>query len=290
MPDTTRDELRRQLGAELKRRRQLAGVSGRALADRIGSLSQSKISRIERGEGLPTVPEVRAWLTAVEADDAAAARVLRIVEASWSDDSQAWRVALAGVDHLQDQVSALEQTAGLLRSLAVACVPGLLQTSGYARAVMEQANLTGEPIDYPAAVAARARRQQRLYDDTRRSDFIVTEAALRWQPAPGLARAQLGALLDALTLTTVTLGIVPAGAPSPLPRSGFVVYDDRGDQPPLVRVELAHAVLTITHPDDVEVYRRHWQAWRDAAVFGDQAADLLRTLAAQHAHERPERP
>jgi len=70
-------------------------VSGRALADRIGTLSQSKISRIERGEGLATVPEVRAWLTA---DEAAAARVVRMVEASWSDDSQAWRVALAGVD------------------------------------------------------------------------------------------------------------------------------------------------------------------------------------------------
>jgi len=282
MPDT-RDELRRQLGAELKQRRQLAGISGRALADRIGALSQSKISRIERGEGLATVPEVRAWLRAVEADDAASARIVRMVEASWSDDSQAWRVALAGVDHLQDQVHEMEQTAGVLRSLAVACVPGLLQTSGYARAVMEEANATGEPIDYPAAVAARALRQQRLYDDTRRADFVVTEAALRWQPAPSLARAQLAALLDALTLTTVTLGIVPAGGPSPLPRSGFVIYDERGDEPPLVRVELAHAVLTISHPDDVDLYRRQWQAWRNAAVYDDRASDLLRMLAAEHA-------
>jgi hypothetical protein len=73
---------------------------------------------------------------------------------------------------------------------------------------METAKVTREHVDDPAAVAARDRRQARLYCDTKQTDLILNEPALQWQPAPGLARQQLNRLLDALTLPTVTLGIV----------------------------------------------------------------------------------
>src|SRR5215510_8507018 len=51
---------RERLAAELRRLRDLAGVSGRDLAQRVG-ISQSKVSRIESGAVVPSLPEVTAW-------------------------------------------------------------------------------------------------------------------------------------------------------------------------------------------------------------------------------------
>jgi transcriptional regulator with XRE-family HTH domain len=55
---------RQRLGDELLRLRDLAGLSGRDLAQRIG-ISQSKVSRIETGRAVPSIPEVTAWADAV---------------------------------------------------------------------------------------------------------------------------------------------------------------------------------------------------------------------------------
>src|SRR2546430_16403904 len=58
---------RLRLAAELRRLREMAGVSGRELAQRI-NISQSKISRIESGMTTPPVPAVTAWAGAVGGD------------------------------------------------------------------------------------------------------------------------------------------------------------------------------------------------------------------------------
>jgi hypothetical protein len=62
-------------------------------------------------------------------------------------------------------------------------VPGLLQTAEYIRRVFQVFTWDPagmEPHDTSAALAARLRRQEALYDESRQFDFIVTEAALRW--------------------------------------------------------------------------------------------------------------
>jgi transcriptional regulator with XRE-family HTH domain len=54
---------RHQLAAELRRIRMLAGLSGRDLAQATG-VSQSTISRAERGQAVLSLPEVTAWADA----------------------------------------------------------------------------------------------------------------------------------------------------------------------------------------------------------------------------------
>jgi DNA-binding XRE family transcriptional regulator len=51
---------RAALGAELKRLRELNGVSGRTVAKALG-VSQSAVSRKEAGEAPISLPEVTAW-------------------------------------------------------------------------------------------------------------------------------------------------------------------------------------------------------------------------------------
>ena len=65
--------LRQQLGAQLHRLRDLAGVSGRELAPQVG-ISQSTLARIEAGDRAPSLPEVIAWCIATSAPEGVALR------------------------------------------------------------------------------------------------------------------------------------------------------------------------------------------------------------------------
>ncbi|MEU0539304.1 helix-turn-helix transcriptional regulator [Nocardia sp. NPDC005978] len=78
------DELaedRERFGERMRALREAAGISGRALARRLG-WSQSKVSTIERGRKVPLGPDIRAWCQAtgmplVESDLCAVAANLR---------------------------------------------------------------------------------------------------------------------------------------------------------------------------------------------------------------------
>src|SRR2546430_15956476 len=83
---------RLRLAAELRRLREMAGVSGRELAQRV-NMSQSKVSRIESGATTPPIPAVAAWADAVGADAPTRARLTAMTEAGVTE-GQAWRVVV----------------------------------------------------------------------------------------------------------------------------------------------------------------------------------------------------
>ena len=84
-------------------------------------------------------------------------------------------------------------------------------------------------VDVDAAVAARIRRQEILYDPgtPRQFEFVFTEAALYMPPCP--REAMLGQLdrLMAMDLSHITIGIIPMGAElSMSPLNSFMLLDD----------------------------------------------------------------
>ncbi|WP_344318410.1 helix-turn-helix transcriptional regulator, partial [Acrocarpospora pleiomorpha] len=83
---------RRQVAVELARLRRQAGISGRAMADRLG-VSQPTISRAESGARLLSLPLTRVWLDTVHADAATRETVLALAEASHSE-TVAYRLQL----------------------------------------------------------------------------------------------------------------------------------------------------------------------------------------------------
>jgi transcriptional regulator with XRE-family HTH domain len=158
---TEPNSARAYLGAELARLRKMAGLGGRALATRLG-ISQAKVSRIETGLGVPSIPEINAWADAVGADADARRHLLRLLEAAWSD-VEPWRAAPAGRTHLQDEVREIEATARTVREFQPQLIPGLLQTPEYARRVFAVVDPHGQ-MDHDAAVTARLRRQEAFYE------------------------------------------------------------------------------------------------------------------------------
>ncbi len=124
-----------------------------------------------------------------------------------------------------------------------------------------------------AAAAARVQRSQIIHQPGHRFVLLVEEAALHYQlgSAEDMA-AQLGHLLTAGALPSVSLGIIPAHLPQrPIrPLETFHIYDDT-----LVAVELLTARVTVTQPSEVAQYLKGFEELRRLAVHGAQARALL---------------
>src|SRR5437870_6034985 len=279
MPEEHRSQ-RQRLGMELRKLRKLAGLNGYQLAEQV-RISQSKVSRIEAGSAVPTVRETEAWARAVGASDEMLANLVGLAEAALTE-VETWRRALRhGLPHLQAGVQALEANATRISSFQPSLVPGLLQTAEYARRVFTLADVVGRQ-DYAGAVAARMSRQEILFDEDRRFEFLITESALRWRPGPPkLLLAQLDRLSSVATLSNVSLGLVPQDAEATVVAShGFAIYGDREDgEEPFVRVELIHGEVTVSDPEDVAIYRERVRRIGEAAVFDKDAWTLLAKIA-----------
>ncbi|GGK79821.1 transcriptional regulator [Sphaerisporangium melleum] len=276
------DDGRRRLGAELRRLRDLAGLSGRDLAQRV-RISQSKVSRIESGAVVPSLPEVHDWAEAVHASSEARDLLATLTEAAHTD-IRSWKTELRDRPHLQHEIGATESAARCSFTFQPTIVPGLLQTAEYARRIFSMFQVPYSKEEAAAALAARLDRQLLLYDESRSFHFLITEAALRWRPGP---RAMLAAQLDRIssvsTLGNVSIGVLPIDCESRAPNShAFTIYepaDEESDD--FVTVETIHSRVKAYHPSDVELYRSRWSIYGESALSGDDARRFLGELIAE---------
>ena len=269
---------RARLAAALRELRTAAGLSGEALGREIGA-SQSKVSRLELGQLVPSAGDVERWAKATGASAEQRAQLLELVEAV-TTEAVAWRRRLRrGLVGLQQETAELEASAGTIREFRPLLVPGLLQTPAYARAVYEAMHTSGRS-DVPEAVAARMNRQAILYREGQRFEFVLTEAGVRWRLGPPeLMLAQLDRLGQVATLPNVSLGIIPLGAEVPAWHShGFVLFDDR-EGGPVVHVETLTSALNVRSPDDVGRYLEAFKRLEAASVTGPDVRALLEQLA-----------
>ncbi|MGH4016539.1 MAG: helix-turn-helix domain-containing protein [Pseudonocardiaceae bacterium] len=270
----------RRLGLMLRGLRRDANLTGQQLAERVG-LSQSTVSRIELGQAVPSVSDVEQWVAATGAPDEQHAELLALAEAV-AVETIAWRrVVRRGLPELQQDVRELEATAGVIRNFQPTIVPGLLQTAEYARQLIASGYPEGRQ-DIATAIAARMDRQAILYDEAKRLEFLIAEVALRWRLGPpAMMRAQLDRIANTMTLSHLTVGIIPQTAEMTAWHiHGFTILDDREDGP-VVRVETLTTGLSITDPSDVGRYQQAFHLLREAAVFDDHAQALLRTMIAE---------
>jgi transcriptional regulator with XRE-family HTH domain len=273
---------RQELGAALRRLRKNAGLSGEAMAAAL-DISQSQVSRMELGQQIAAPAVVDGWARAAGASDTDRETLLGIA-ADAAAEMVSWRRAEArGLAQLQEDSRQLEATAATILNFQIALVPGLLQVPEYARRVFEAGYHPGQP-DIAGAVAARMNRQAVLYGGSKRLEFVLAEAAVRWRVGPaGLMRAQIEKIIDVSTLETVTIGVIPqATAADVWHDHGFNILDDRGDSgEPVVHVEAMTRGLTITDPDEVAAYKERFAWLRQLAVTGSEAQRLLRQIAGE---------
>jgi transcriptional regulator with XRE-family HTH domain len=271
---------RQHLAAELRRLRELAGVSGRELATRIG-ISQSKVSRFESARAIPSLPEARAWGRELDVSVEMQERLISLTEAVYTE-VHPWRVTLRQRGHVQDHMHEQEALAHRVRNFQCSVVPGLLQTAEYARRVFSLFEVPYADEDLANAVAVRLSRQLAIYEGDKQFQFLITEAALRWRPGPPkLLLAQLDRIASISTLDNVSIGLIPLANEAHTAIShGFVIFDgyDGDDQDGFVTVETIHANMTVSDPADVALYRNSWDLLHQMAIFEDEARAFLADL------------
>jgi hypothetical protein len=264
-----------RLRRELLHQRDKAGISGRALGKAIGE-SHGKIWRIDNGHQLPTIKLVTDWLDACKVEEPKRQQILDLAEAVHGE-TRPWGDLLAGVGHLQGVARQRETNAAVVRNFQPTVIPGLLQTPEYAARVIPLADHTNS-VDHDTALAARLQRQQILYEDGHRFQFLLVETALHWSLEMGdIGPAQLDRITSLSRLATVELGVIPAGQDVVIPWHNFVILEPVDDDPYVV-TELFHGEQKITIAEQVELYRSLWERMWKAAAVGGEAVELIRKL------------
>ena len=197
-----------QLGAQLRRLREVAGVTRDAAAYHI-RVSGSKISRLEMGRMSFKERDVSDLLDLYTVDSATK---IKLVQLTARTNAIPWWQEYRDVvpDWFQVYVG-LEEAAASIRNYEVQFVPVLLQTEEYARAVLVQGspNLTPEEVDSRVAVCV-GRQELLVRENPTRLWAIVDEAALR-RPMGGrnVLAGQISHLIDAVSVPNITLQVLP---------------------------------------------------------------------------------
>jgi transcriptional regulator with XRE-family HTH domain len=274
-------DARIELGTRLKALRRAAGLTGQQLADAL-SWPPSKISKLEHGNQTPSDDDVRVWCRATGSESEienliAALHTLQTRHQEWQ------RVMSVGLAQVQESVAKRESETRLIRSFQSTFVPGLLQTPDYARARMEQnARVWGKRTDIDEGVTARMRRQEVLYDTSRKFHFVITEAVLLYALCPPEAMlGQIDRLMSLSMLPNVRLGIVPFGRPYAIaPTHGFALLDDR-----LVTFETMSAELNLAQPQEIEHYGKVFESMALTADYDRKLRGHLNRVSEQIAQQ-----
>ncbi|GHA09774.1 transcriptional regulator [Streptomyces echinoruber] len=246
-------------------------LTGTQLAQRLG-WPHSKIYKLENGRQTATSEDLRAWAGGVGQPDVFDELDARLK--GFESHIRSWRRQLAsGHKAVQDTHLSAHADASVFRGWESSMIFGILQTPDYARSIFARyAELQRSPRDTEEAVRSRMKRQEALYDPSKRFHLLLWEAALHALICPpAVLAAQLDRLAGAIGLDTVELGIIPLSASLKIPpATAFWIYDDRQ-----VIVENWHAELWIDDEASVDTYLRTWRTLRESAVYGADAQNLV---------------
>jgi transcriptional regulator with XRE-family HTH domain len=204
--------LGRQLGDELRRLREAAGLTTNQAAEAL-DCTKGKISRIENGRVAVRMPDLTALMLAYEVpEDATRERLGALARKANRRRRAGWWNQYASVlaDTYRDYIS-LEATAASVRTFQAQLVPGLLQIPEYIRAVTVASRQWQTPDEIERFVQVRVARQERLIGESPLSLWaVLSEAVLLQQVGgPQVMAAQLRHLLEACEQPNVTLQILP---------------------------------------------------------------------------------
>jgi transcriptional regulator with XRE-family HTH domain len=268
---------RRRLGAELRRRRESAGVTIENVADRM-ECSASKISRIETGHTSATPRDVRDMLGIYGVSGDECEELVQISREArqkgwWHPYSTVLTGAYVGLEAAADSIRAYEQQV----------VPGLLQTEEYARAMIRAARPDISANEVERRVSVRLGRQSLLTQDDPIDLWVVLDEAVVSRPVGGDAvmRAQLRRLVEAADLPNVTIQVLPFEAGAHAGMDGtFAILDfpEPGD-PDVVFAENATGGLFLEKVDELRKYIFIFDHIRAAALRPEESVALIMKLA-----------
>jgi len=268
--------LRILLGSQLRMLREVKGITREEAGYAIRA-SGSKISRMELGRVSFKERDVTDLLKLYGVDEDETAT---LVELAIQANSPGWWHKYGDVlpDWFQVYVG-LEEAASLIRLYEVQFVPGLLQTAGYARAVVRLGQPGAAPQEIERRISLRMGRQELLTKPGGpRLWAIVDEAALR-RPIGGreVMRAQLEQLILATEEPQVTLQVMPFRSGGHAAEAGAftIMRFPEPDLPDVVYLEQLTSALYLDKRDDVEKYTEVMERLSVESESPERSVDIL---------------
>ncbi|MFB7335920.1 helix-turn-helix domain-containing protein [Streptomyces adustus] len=248
-------------GFELRRHREAAGLTQRQLGD-IVNYTGSLVGQIETARKLPT-PEFSERVDAALGTGGLLSRLVALVMRS---QLPAWF----------QQVAELQTRAAEIYSFESQMVHGLLQTPGYARAVLGTLN----QADLDDRTAVRMARQS-IFEKEEPPVFwaILSEAALCLEiGGPEVMRDQLAHLLSFENAARINIQVLPysAGAHAGLTGS-YDLYRFQSD-PAIVYTEGYGSGHPTANPDTVKDCSLRYDHLQAAALSLRDSAELIQRV------------
>ncbi|MEU5939259.1 helix-turn-helix transcriptional regulator [Micromonospora sp. NPDC047548] len=252
------------LGAELRRARKERGLSQEELAQRI-SYSSSLVGMVEIGHRTPS----QDFIARVDATLEAGGLFERLLTLVRADAAPPW---------LREWIS-VEREATLIRWFEPSLIPGLLQTEGYARAVLEWGGLLRVP-EIEQRLTSRLDRQAVLTaENAPQFIALVDEVVLRRRVGePALMIEQFEHLLRVTELPHVHLHIVPTGTGAHAGLAGPFILARTPEGSEVAHLDNQLRAHVTDNPEDVDTLQRKWEAVRGEALPRRASQELIREL------------
>jgi transcriptional regulator with XRE-family HTH domain len=248
--------LRIVLGAQLRRLREQRNITLEA-AGHVIRASHSKISRMELGRVSFRIRDVADLLTLYGVTEESErepllALVSRANVTGWwhnyNDVLPSWFETYVG----------LEESATVIRNYEVQFVPGLLQSEGYARAVIRLGFPSASEEELERRVRLRMARQRLLHGAESPHVWAVLDEAVLRRALGGaeVMRGQIDHLLEALDLPNVTVQIVPFSVGGHAAAGGpfSILRFSQSDLPDVVYMEQLTSAVYLEKREEVDSY------------------------------------
>jgi len=176
----------------------------------------------------------------------------------------------------------LEQAASLIRGYEPQCIPGLLQTEDYARALTAAGYPNATPAEISRRVELRMARQQILTrPDPPALWMVIDEAVLRRPPgSTAMMRAQLGHLIETIAKPNITVQVLPfaAGAHPAMYGMFHLLRFPTAELPDIIYAENLTSAVYLDKPADVAVYTEALDRLCAQASPASKTAGILRHI------------
>jgi transcriptional regulator with XRE-family HTH domain len=278
---------RRQLGRYLRELRNRERLTVKAAAEKL-EWSEAKMWRIETGQTSLRSLDVEAMCRIYGAPADLTEALMGLAKET---KARGWWHAYGDViPEGFDVYIGLEEAASQLAWYESELVPGLLQTEGYARTLIEADNPGFDAEEISRRVHVRMARQPLVHRATAplRLSVVLNEGILR-RPVggPTVMSAQLARLAEVSERPNVSVRVVPfsAGLHGGMLSGPFVILrfplngDGRESEPATVYVDGFTGALYLDKPNEVDRYAQAFDSVWAMALNESQSRTLIRQAA-----------
>jgi hypothetical protein len=243
----------------------------------------TKIMRIETGRTAPHPNDVRVMLGLYGvADNDVLTGLLKLAKDA---RQRGWWYSYKDVLLSRFELFlGLESEADTIRDFELSMIPGLLQTSDYARELM-RGLMSFDAAEIERWIELRMARQQILArDDAPHLWAILDEAAVhRVVGGKAVMQAQLLHLADTAAQGKITVQVLPYSAgPHPGQAGPFIILGFAElTEPEVVYMETVGGNLYVDKPEEVRLFTTVFDQLRAVALSPAQSAAMLQTLAGE---------